>query len=98
MIKSLKAMTPPRSGPLRLLLLDDQPADAELALLELERAGYQISAEVTQNLEDFSARLRTNFYDLVLSDYNLGEWTGMDAFSVLKLLERDTPFVLLSGS
>ncbi|MGH9532406.1 MAG: PAS domain S-box protein, partial [Terriglobales bacterium] len=98
MIKSLKAMTPPRSGPLRLLLLDDQPADAELALLELERAGYQISAEVTQNLEDFSARLRTNFYDLVLSDYNLGEWTGMDAFSVLKHLERDTPFVLLSGS
>jgi PAS domain S-box-containing protein len=83
---------------LRLLLLDDQPADAELALLELERAGYQVSAEVTQNLEEFTARLRTQYYDLVLSDFNLGESNGMDAFSVLKLLEKDTPFVLLSGS
>ena len=65
MIKPLKAMTLPTSGRLRLLLLDDHAADAELALLELERAGYQITAEVTQNLEDFSARLRTSYYDLV---------------------------------
>ena len=87
MIKGLKAMTSACSGPLRLLVLDDQRADAELALLELERAGYQVSAEITHYLEAFTNRLRTQYYDLVLSDYNLGEWNGMDAFSALKLLE-----------
>ncbi len=98
MIKGLKALVPACSGPLRLLVLDDQPADAELALLALERAGYQVSAEVTQNLEEFTARLRTQYYDLVLSDFNLGAFNGMDAFAVLKLLQKDTPFLLLSGS
>ncbi|MGH9509607.1 MAG: PAS domain S-box protein, partial [Terriglobales bacterium] len=98
MIKGLKEMTPACSGPLRLLVLDDQRADAELALLELERAGYQVSAEITHTLEEFTTRLRTQYYDLVLSDYNLGEWNGMDAFSALKLLEKDTPFLLVSGS
>lgn len=98
MTKPLKAMTPPTSGPLRLLLLDDHPADAELAVLELERAGYQVTAEITQNLEDFSARLRTNYYDFLLSDYNLGSSTGMDAFSVLQALKKDIPFILLTGT
>ncbi|MGH9603563.1 MAG: PAS domain S-box protein, partial [Terriglobales bacterium] len=98
MIKGLKAMTPACSGPVRLRMLDDQRADAELALLELERAGYQVSAEITHDLEEFTTRLRTQYYDLVLSDYNLGAWNGMDAFSVLKLLDKDTPFLLVSGS
>ncbi len=98
MIHGLKAMTQPSSGPLRLLVLEDTPADADLSILELERAGYQVSADITHNLEEFTALLRTNFYDLVLSDYRLGGWTGMDALSVLKLLEKDTPFLLVSGS
>ncbi len=93
-----KTPTASCAGPLRILLLEDHPADAEPSVLELERAGYQVSADVTHNLEDFSTLLRTNFYDLVLSDYNLGEWTGMDAFSALKLLQKDIPFILVTGT
>ncbi len=93
-----KVETPVSAGPLRVLILDDRPADAELTLLELERAGYQVSADVVQNLDDFTARLRTNFYDLVLSDFTLGEWDGMDALSALRLLGKDLPFILVTGS
>ncbi len=92
-------VTPPvTAGPLRVLILDDRPADAELTRLELERAGYQVSADIAHNLEDFTALLRTRHYDLVLSDFTLGEWDGMDALSALRLLGKDLPFILVTGS
>ncbi|MCI0353442.1 MAG: PAS domain S-box protein [Acidobacteria bacterium] len=93
-----KVDAPVSAGPLRVLILDDRPADAELTLLELQRAGYQVSADVVQNLEDFTARLRSCYYDLVLSDFTLGQWDGMDALSALRLLGKDLPFILVTGS
>ena len=83
---------------LRVLLVEDSPADAELSLRELWKAGYEIHADVVQTPEEFAERLRLNLYDIVLSDYNLPNWTGADALESLRQQGYDMPLILVTGS
>jgi|ETN01SMinimDraft_4_1059930.scaffolds.fasta_scaffold659090_2 hypothetical protein len=46
------------SGPLRVLILDDSPADAELAVAELRRAGFDPEWERVDTQADFRRRFR----------------------------------------
>ena len=41
--------------PLRLLLIEDSAADAELVALQLRRARYEITTDRVDNAEDLSA-------------------------------------------
>jgi PAS domain S-box-containing protein len=82
---------------LRVLFLEDDPADVELCLQELKRAGLALCADVVQTPEDFHACLQAAAYDLILADYNLPRWTGMDALETLQSEGRDIPLVLVTG-
>jgi PAS domain S-box-containing protein len=83
---------------LRLLVLEDRPADAELCLRELRRGGFEVSAEIAGTREEFVAHLQAGEYDLVLADYRLPGWNGMAALEELRRLGKDIPFILVTGS
>lgn len=83
---------------LRILYLEDRPADAELTLLELKRDGLRVEADVVSNREAFVARLQAGSYDLVLGDYRLPDWTGLDAFRYLRESGSALPFILVTGT
>ena len=83
---------------LRLLVLEDSPADAELCLRELRRHGFKVAADVVSAREEFVARLEAGDYDLVLADYRLPGWNGLAALEELRRLGKDTPFILVTGS
>ncbi len=61
---------------LRALVVEDDPADAELMLRELRKDGFDVSPTVVQTPEEFRRRVKEEFPDIVLADYNLGEWRG----------------------
>ncbi|HYV32942.1 MAG TPA: response regulator [Candidatus Binatia bacterium] len=84
--------------PLRVLMVEDNPADAELCLHELQRAGYRPHLEVVRTAEEFAARISANEYDVVLGDYSLPAWTGLDALEMLRRAAKSIPFILLTGS
>ena len=84
--------------PLRLLILEDSPQDAELAAASLKRAGYSLSLEVTDSPERFQQRLEQGEWDLVLADYNLHTWNAMDALEILRESGRDVPLLVVTGS
>jgi signal transduction histidine kinase len=84
--------------PLSILLVEDNPADARICLWELEKAGLEVNADVVQSLKDFTERLNAKSYDIVLADQNLPGWTGMDALAALRSLEKEIPFILITGS
>ena len=92
------AVTGTRSK-LRALLVEDNSADAELVLRELKRGGFDVTSETAQTPEQFRAKLRATPPDVVLADYNLGQWRGMDALEILgqEHLE-DVPLILVSGA
>lgn len=84
--------------PLRLLLVEDNPVDAELCLEHLSVAQFELVADVVQTRQEFVARLQAETYDIVIADYKLGPWTGMDAFDVLREEAVETPFILLTAA
>ena len=62
------------TGPARALQLlhaEDEPNDALLCQLQLERAGLAIAADVVTSRDGFIEALRTKSYDIVLTDYKL---------------------------
>ncbi len=83
---------------LRLLLLEDNPDDAELVLHELEKAGFSVSSQVAQTREDCLRLLHENAYDVVLADYNLPQWKGIEAVELMRNQGIDIPLILVTGA
>jgi len=83
---------------LRVLLLEDNPLDGELTLQELRNGGFNVVAHMAANAEEFTEQVQTNQYHIVLADYNLPQWTGMEALQVLRSQNLDTPLILVTGS
>ena len=83
---------------LRVLLMEDNPADRDLILRELGKDEFEIISEVVQTVEGFRQQVRTNCPDVVLSDYNLGQWRGTEALEILGAEGLDIPFILVSAS
>lgn len=83
---------------LRLLILEHDPHDAELEMLMLQHAGYDVRSDVATDEREFRAHLRSPTYDVILADYRLPTWTGMDALAVVKEQELDIPFILVTGT
>jgi signal transduction histidine kinase len=86
------------SGRLRALLVEDEPADVELALRALRHAGFEAAADVTQTVEEFTNLVRKNSYDVILADYKLPDWNGMESVEILRREGLDIPVILVSGA
>ncbi len=83
---------------LRVLHVEDRRLDAELCLRQLEEAGFKLTADVVATREEFLQKLGSNTYDIILSDYRLPGWSGMDALEIVRAETKDTPFILVTGS
>jgi two-component system, sensor histidine kinase and response regulator len=83
--------------PLRVLVVEDDATDAELSLRALKTAGFEVTGELVHRAEDFAERVRSASYDLVLADYNLPSWNGMETVEFLRREGLDIPVVLVSG-
>jgi len=82
----------------RILFVDDKHSDVELCLQELKRMDFAVSKDWVQNSEEFAERLRTQSYDVIVCDYALPGWTGMEALDLLRQVDKDVPFILVSGT
>ena len=82
---------------LRVLLVEDNPADVELELLTLRRDGFDVSGDVAQTAEDFTAQIRSAHYDLILADYNLPQWRGTETLEILARENLDIPLIIVTG-
>jgi two-component system, cell cycle sensor histidine kinase and response regulator CckA len=84
--------------PLRMLIVDDDPDDLELCVRELKKSGLDFHAITVTTREDFVRELRGQSIDIVLSDYRMKGWTGIDALSIVREIQPHTPLILLSGT
>lgn len=87
-----------RHKPLRLLLIENDPGDAELCIIALQKAAFEPQCDVVQFPQEFRAKFESGEYDLIISDYNLPGWSGTEAFDYLKTKGRDVPFILVTGA
>jgi len=82
---------------LNVLILEDNPSDAELLLIELRRAGYEPDYQVVDNEKEFTAHLNPGL-DLILSDYSLPQFTGLGALQLRNESGYDIPCIIVSGT
>ena len=89
---------PPQPGQLHVLHVEDNELDAELVAQALRKAGFSFSVAVVQTEEKFTIELRSHLPDVVLADFNLPQWRGMEALEVLRRENLDIPLILVSGA
>ena len=76
-------------------MLEDVAEDAELALYELKRAGFEYEYLRVDNLIDFKEGLKNLLPNVIISDYNLPTCNAIDAFKMVS--KYDIPFLIVSG-
>jgi diguanylate cyclase (GGDEF)-like protein/PAS domain S-box-containing protein len=83
---------------IRVLLVEDVAADAELEIRELKRAGLRVASRIVDRQDDFVAALREFAPDVILSDFSMPGFDGMEALALAREISPDTPFVFVSGT
>jgi two-component sensor histidine kinase len=83
---------------LRILLLEDSALDAELVTEALIDAGLPVSIERVVSADEFTRAVRDESWDLILADYLLPAFNGLNALEIAREVARATPFVFVSGA
>jgi len=84
--------------PLRILHLEDDPADAELIHRELEAGGIHCVTTRVQSQSDFVTVLGQGEFDFVLADFALPGFDGLTALELVRQTSTELPFILVSGT
>jgi two-component system phosphate regulon sensor histidine kinase PhoR len=84
--------------PLRALLVEDSVDDTDLMILELTRAGFEVSFKRVETAKTMRNVLQEHSWDVILSDYRMPEFDGLEALKVLKESGIDLPFIIVSGT
>ena len=81
---------------LKVLILEDRPADAELILYELRSAGYQPAWKRVDTEESYLDSIGDGL-DVILADFNLPQFNALRALQLLNQRRLDIPFIIVSG-
>jgi signal transduction histidine kinase len=83
---------------IHILMLEDNPMDAELSRHTLRRGGVHFTSVRTDNEQDFIRAIEKNPPDLILSDYALPGFDGYAALEIARQLCPETPFIFVTGT
>jgi PAS domain S-box-containing protein len=83
--------------PLRLLLLEDNPFDAELVFNELRRGGYEPIGDRVETEQDYRDHLQPAL-EIILADFLMPEFDALRALEIMQQSQLDIPFIIVSGT
>ncbi|HVB34491.1 MAG TPA: response regulator [Patescibacteria group bacterium] len=84
--------------PLRVLMIEDSEADAELVLRLLGQGGYQVEHQRVDSAPALSACLGGAAWDVAISDYSMPGFSGTAALAMIREKGLDLPFIFVSGT
>jgi len=83
--------------PLRVLIVEDSEDDALLLIFELRRGDYSPIARRVETVEAMQQALAEDSWDVVISDYVLPGFSGLEALRLVRRSGLDLPFIVVSG-
>jgi PAS domain S-box-containing protein len=83
---------------IRILFVEDVPSDAEIAAREIQKNGIQFTSARVDTKEAFIKALEEFRPDIIISDYSMPQFDGMQALKLVKEHSVFVPFILLTGS
>lgn len=85
-----------RRLPLRILFVHSDAAEVEHCVRELRRANFKVIADVVLTPDQFAERLKSESYDVVLSEYPSPNWQGPQVLEILHRRDRQIPCIFLT--
>lgn len=82
----------------RALILEDNEIDASLMKQYLERSTFHFEVEWVASGEAYEKVIETSNPDVIISDYRLKEYSGLDALHYRNLNCEDVPLLVVSGT
>ena len=83
--------------PLSVLIIEDSSFDAMVMVNVLEQGGYSVEHEQVETSAELTHALEHGSWDVILSDYNLPEFSAPEALEMIKQSGLDIPFIVISG-
>lgn len=83
---------------LRVLIVEDSESDTELLLRILRDAGYDPSHERVETVAGMNAALDGREWDIVIADYTMPRFDGIEALGLVRKKRPDIPFIFVSGT
>ncbi|GAO28837.1 response regulator [Geofilum rubicundum] len=83
---------------IRILFVEDLPTDAEMAQREVKSAGIEFTSVITDTEEGFRHQLIDFNPDVIVSDYSMPIFDGMQALQIAREHNPILPFIVLTGS
>lgn len=84
--------------PLNVLLIEDSEDDALLLARALKKNGYEPRIERAQTAPDMTRALESAPWDIILCDYHMPAFSGLEAIDLLKKTGLDIPLIIVSGA
>jgi PAS domain S-box-containing protein len=84
--------------PLHILHLEDDPDFAELVRTLLQQDGLDAEVKRVVGRAEFEAALNCENFGIILSDFRLPKFTGLEALAFVRREHADIPFILISGT
>lgn len=84
--------------PLRILIVEDSESDAELLLRQLRQSGFAPIHERVETADQLRAALAKPVWDIIISDYALPDFNGLEALQILQSSGVTLPFIIVSGT
>ena len=86
------------SKPLRVLMVEDSEDDALLIIRELKKGDYEPDYQRVETAEAMSTALQEKTWDIILCDYELPKFNGLDSIVLRKEANIDIPLIIVSGA
>ena len=83
--------------PVTILHLEDDPGDAALVASILRSGGIEALIDVVDTRSAFGEKVAQGGHDLVLADYQLPQFDGLEALAMARRLRPDVPLIMVSG-
>ncbi|RPI44715.1 MAG: response regulator, partial [Betaproteobacteria bacterium] len=83
---------------IRVLIVEDLEDDVLLLVWELRRGGYLVDYQAVDTRAGMETALRSGPWDIVISDYSMPDFSGLEALATLRAQALDVPFIIVSGN
>ncbi len=83
---------------LNILMVEDSEDDALLVLHQIKKGNYIVDYKRVESAETMKSALMKNHWDIILSDYQMPNFSGLEALSIVKESGLDLPFIIISGA
>ncbi len=82
---------------LKVLVVEDSEDDTLLVIRKIKQGGYDPIYERVDNSQALKRALKEKAWDIVISDYSMPGFNGIDALKLVRERDENIPFILISG-